>query len=115
MDVTPLLECARLLYEGAYVAERAAAVGAFATAHPQDIDPAVAAVLATGSEPAATALVADGERVDGYRRIAAQLFAEADALVLPTAPRQPTLAEVNADPLGVNAALGRVHQLRQPS
>jgi allophanate hydrolase len=29
-----------------------------------------------------------------------------DAVVLPTAPRQPTIAEVAADPLGVNAELG---------
>ena len=35
------------------------------------------------------------------------MWDEVDAVVVPTAPRHPTLDEVAADPVGVNAALGR--------
>ena len=40
------------------------------------------------------------------RRLAEALFAEHDALLLPTAPFCPTLAELESDPIGPNARLG---------
>jgi allophanate hydrolase len=106
VDITPLLAAAELLYDGAFVAERHAAFGKFAATHPDALDPSVLAIVTSAAEPSATALVRDGERRDGYRRQAAQLFTEIDVLVLPTAPRQPTLAEVAANPLAVNRELG---------
>jgi allophanate hydrolase len=50
--------------------------------------------------------VTDGERLEGLRADAESQLAGADALLLPTVPRQPTIAEVAADPVGVNAELG---------
>ncbi len=106
VDVEPLLAAGRLLYDGAFVAERHAAFGAFAAAHPEAIDPSVLAVVSAAAAPRASELVADGERLDRARLATAALFADADALLLPTAPFQPTIAQVAADPIGVNAALG---------
>jgi allophanate hydrolase len=40
------------------------------------------------------------------RRVASELFAGCDALLVPTAPFCPTLAEVAADPFGPNTRLG---------
>jgi allophanate hydrolase len=40
------------------------------------------------------------------RVTAAEILAGCDALLLPTAPRLPSIAEVAADPLGVNRELG---------
>jgi allophanate hydrolase len=106
VDIEPLLEAGRLLYDGAFVAERHAAFGAFAEAHPEAVDPSVLRIVRAAAAVTADALVADGERLDGLRRTVAALFADTDALLLPTAPFQPTIAAVAADPLGVNAALG---------
>ena len=45
-------------------------------------------------------------RVAEARRRQPSCFAEYDALLLPTAPFCPTLAEVAADPIGLNSRLG---------
>ena len=50
IDLTSFLEAARLLYEGAWVAERAAAVGDFIAQHPKDIHPVTRAIIAPGSK-----------------------------------------------------------------
>ncbi|CAM5413616.1 hypothetical protein SALBM311S_12758 [Streptomyces alboniger] len=52
-------------------------------------------------------LFADTDRLAVLRGRALAALADADALLLPTAPGHPTLAEVAADPLGSNARLGR--------
>jgi allophanate hydrolase len=106
VDLEPFLAAARLLYEGAFVAERYAAVGPFVDAHRADVDPTVGAIIAAAGGVAAHALVSDGERLEGLRADAEAQFAGADALLVPTVPRQPTIAEVAADPVGVNAELG---------
>ncbi|MEU6357444.1 amidase family protein, partial [Streptomyces sp. NPDC047072] len=46
-------------------------------------------------------------RLAGLRERALAELADADALLLPTTPGHPTLAEVAADPLATNARLGR--------
>ena len=51
-------------------------------------------------------------RCGGGRRAS---WDEVDAVVVPTAPRHPTFAEVAADPVGVNAALGRFTNGMQPA
>jgi allophanate hydrolase len=106
IDLEPFLAAARLLYDGAFVAERHAAVGAFVAAHRDEVDPTVGAIVAAAGGLPAHALVSDGERLDMLRLDAATQLAAVDALLLPTAPGQPTLAEVAADPVGVNSRLG---------
>jgi allophanate hydrolase len=106
VDIDPLLDAGRLLYDGAFVAERHAAFGAWAMAHPETVDPSVLTIVSAAAAVSASALVRDGERLDALRTAATALFADVDALLLPTAPFQPTLAAVAADPLGVNKALG---------
>jgi allophanate hydrolase len=106
VDLEPFLEAAMLLYDGAFVAERYAAVGSFIDAHPADVDPSVRAIIGGAREIPAHRLVADTERVEHLRLRALAQLAGADALLMPTAPWHPTLAEVAADPMGVNARLG---------
>jgi allophanate hydrolase len=50
--------------------------------------------------------VDDAERLEALSAAAHAELAGADALLVPTVPRQPTIAEVAADPVGVNAELG---------
>jgi allophanate hydrolase len=106
IHLAPFLEAARLLYGGAFVAERYAAVGAFIDAHPGEVDPTVAAIVTGGRDIPAHALVADTERLASLRASAMASWGPADALLLPTAPVHPTIAAVAADPIGVNTLLG---------
>ncbi|MBT0566121.1 allophanate hydrolase [Williamsia sp. CHRR-6] len=108
IDMTDFLAAARLLYEGALVAERYDAVGGFlATAGPDaGVDPTVAGIIGAADRFTATDLLADRRRVAECRASAMAALDGADALLVPTAPMHPTLAQVAADPVGVNATLG---------
>ncbi|GLY03130.1 allophanate hydrolase [Actinoplanes sp. NBRC 101535] len=107
VDIRPLLAAARLLYEGALVAERYAAVGPFIDAHPDEVDPTVQKIISSSSALPAWRLFQDFEALDGYRQVAREIFTGVDALLLPTTTGHPTLAEVAADPVGVNTRMGR--------
>ncbi|MBO3664870.1 allophanate hydrolase [Microbacterium stercoris] len=111
VDITPLLEAASLLYGGAFVAERTAAVGDFIRSHPElhgtDLDPTVAQIVLGGDSASAADYFRDRERLDrlgleGERRLDGTV-----ALLTPTTTWHPTLAEVAADPIGANARMGR--------
>lgn len=106
VDLTPFLRGARLLYDGALVAERHDAYGEFLAAHPDGADPSVAQIARRAGEVSGPALARDRRLLSGLRGEALRALAGFDALLLPTAPEHPTLAEVAADPLGVNARLG---------
>src|SRR4051812_28443529 len=111
LDLSPFTEAAAMLYEGAFVAERYTAVGAFvdkATAADDDSqDPTVAGIITRARDLPAHQLYADMDRLAALRKRALAELADADALLLPTTPGHPALAEVAADPLGANARLGR--------
>ncbi|MHA6764423.1 allophanate hydrolase [Streptacidiphilus sp. PAMC 29251] len=111
LDLEPFSRAAELLYQGAFVAERYAAVGAFVDKHadtPQaGLDPTVAAIIGAARDIPAHRLYADQEELARLRDAALAGLGEADALLLPTTPGHPTLAEVAADPLGTNSRLGR--------
>ena len=111
VDITPLLEAAALLYGGAFVAERYTAVGAHLAANTgligTDLDPVVARIILDGARFTAADLFADQQRLDRLAARAAAVLAGFDALLTPTTTAHPTLADVAADPVGVNARLGR--------
>ncbi|WP_200302745.1 allophanate hydrolase [Streptomyces adelaidensis] len=111
LDLTPFSEAAAMLYQGAFVAERYTAVGSFVDKAIADgvdsLDPTVAGIITRARDIPAHQLFADQDRLAVLRTRALAELADADALLLPTAPGHPTLAEVAADPLGANARLGR--------
>ncbi|MEU8001886.1 allophanate hydrolase [Catellatospora sp. NPDC049111] len=104
--LAPFLAAARLLYGGGFVAERYAAVGAFLDGRPATADPTVAGIITAARDVPAHVLVADTERLERLREQAMAAWGDADALLLPTAPVHPTIAQVAADPVGVNALVG---------
>ncbi|MFN3217196.1 MAG: allophanate hydrolase [Acidimicrobiales bacterium] len=106
VDLDPFLEIGRLLYGGPWVAERTHAVGNFIDEHPDDADPTVAAIIAGGRAYSAVDAYAAEYRLRTLRREVEAAFAGFDALALPTVPHGATLAEVAADPIGTNSALG---------
>jgi allophanate hydrolase len=111
VDITPLLEAAALLYGGAFVAERYTAVGAHLAANTgligTDLDPVVARIILDGARFTAADLFADQQQLDRLAAQAAAVLTGFDALLTPTTTAHPTLADVAADPVGVNARLGR--------
>ncbi|MFE5406477.1 allophanate hydrolase [Streptomyces sp. NPDC056580] len=109
VDLAPFTEAATMLYEGAFVAERYTAVGAFIDAHAGSpgLDPTVAGIISRAGDVRAHRLYADRLRLESLRLRALASLGDADALLLPTAPGHPTIAEIAADPLGANARLGR--------
>lgn len=111
IDLTPFTEAAAMLYEGAFVAERYTAVGSFVdkllAAGGEGLDPTVTGIITRARDIPAHRLFADLDRLAALRTRALAELADADALLLPTTPGHPTLAQVAADPLGANARLGR--------
>ncbi|MGW5637464.1 allophanate hydrolase-related protein, partial [Streptomyces sp. NPDC003832] len=107
--LAPFTEAAAMLYDGAFVAERYAAVGEFVDAHTgsPDLDPTVAGIISRARDIPAHRLFTDQRHLADLRARAMASLGDADALLLPTTPGHPTLAEVAADPLGANARLGR--------
>ena len=114
--ITPLLDTARLLYDGPWVAERAAAFGDFAAAHPGALHP----VTQAHHRPArrASAPWTPSAASTAWPSTAAprsRFFARVDVLAVPSVPCFPTLAELEADPLRPECAARHLHQLREPA
>ncbi len=107
IDYTSFREAAAALYGGAWVAERTAAVGHILERGPAGADPTVARIIRGGRAHDAVAAFRGLYRIVELRRQAEAQWARCDAMCLPTAPCHPGLAEVAADPIGVNSRLGR--------
>ena len=106
VDLAPFLRMARLLYDGPWVAERSAALRALMERHPEMLHEVTRRVLLDGMARRAVDAFDAFHELAAVRRLAQVLFAECDALMLPTAPFTPTLAEVRDDPFGANSRLG---------
>ncbi len=104
--IADLLDAARLLYDGPWVAERAAAFGDFAAAHPGALHPVTQRIIDGASGFTAVDAFRGFYALAEHRRAAADFFAAHDVLVVPSVPNFPTLAELEADPFGPNARLG---------
>ncbi len=107
LDFGVLDEVAALLYDGPWVAERHAVVRELLATQPQAFDPAVRRIVAGAGRWSATDAFVAWQALRTLARRAAALWHDCDALLVPTAPGHPSFAEVDADPIGVNAALGR--------
>ncbi|MFB7723196.1 allophanate hydrolase [Nocardia sp. NPDC056100] len=106
VDIAPLLEAALLLYDGSIVAERYAAVGAFLDTAPAGADPTVAAIISAAAATTGPGFATDLDTLARARAFAAELLEPFDALLLPTTTEHPSLAAVQADPIGINRRLG---------
>jgi len=107
VDLAPFLAAGDLLYGGPWLAERYAGVGAFIDSHPDDVHPVVRAVVAPGAEVSGAEVFRGQARLAELRRATEPVWADVDALVVPTVAGAYTLAQMRADPIGANARLGR--------
>ncbi|MBV8804490.1 MAG: allophanate hydrolase, partial [Sinobacteraceae bacterium] len=107
VDVSALLEAAQLLYGGPWVAERAAVLEALLESNPGAIHPVVRAVVQPGKGISAIAAFRGFYALQSFARAAEQLWESVDLLLLPTTPGIYRRAELLAEPLALNANLGR--------
>jgi len=97
---------ADLLYEGAWVAERYAAVRDFFDGHADSFHPVTRQIYA-GAKTLSAADAFDGlYALQDLKQKVAPLIASVDLLCVPTAPRHFTRAELDAEPIRENSRLG---------
>src|SRR6266446_5078951 len=106
IDFAPLLETARLLYEGPWVAERYVAIREFIERHPDALHPVTAQIIGGAKKHSAIDAFAAYYRLKELQRRCAPLWDEIDVLVTPTAGTIYRIAEVEADPVRLNSNLG---------
>ena len=106
LDIAPLLETARLLYGGPWVAERYQAIRGFIDAQPEAVFPVTREITLGGARPLAADAFAAQYRLKALQRQAAQVWRQVDALLTPTAPTHPTIEAMLAEPIARNSELG---------
>jgi len=107
VDIAPLLDTARLLYEGPWVAERYLATESLLTSNPDAMLPVTRGIIQGGAAPRALDAFRASYRLQVLKRAAAPLWEACDLLLLPTAGTHYRIAEVEADPVALNGNLGR--------
>ena len=106
VDIGPLLDAARLLYSGPWVAERTAAIEDLVRDNPAAVHPTVRAILQGCFGLSAVEAFKGFYALADHARAAEALWAEVDTLLLPTTPTIYRLREVLAEPFALNGALG---------
>jgi allophanate hydrolase len=105
-DYAPFRAAADLLYGGPYVAERLAAIETFFNAHPGAMDPVVHDIIAGALRFSAVDAFRGSYRLRSLAQEAVTQWRAMDVMLLPTAPTIFRVAEVQADPIRLNALLG---------
>lgn len=106
LPFTDFYRVAELLYEGAWVAERYAAVRDFFDKHIDSFHP-VTRQIYSGAKTLSAADAFDGfYALQELKRKVTPLIASVDLLCVPTAPRHFTRAELDAEPIRENSRLG---------
>ncbi len=106
IDIVPFLETARLLYQGPWVAERYAAIAPFIEKHKDTMDPTVAKIIEGAKQYSAVDMFNATYKLEELRRRTSSVWKSIDLMVLPTAPRTYTIAEIEATPIERNSHLG---------
>ncbi|MES2344013.1 MAG: allophanate hydrolase [Pseudomonadota bacterium] len=106
IDIEPLLEAAKLLYSGPWVAERTAAIEPLLRQTPAAVHPVVRAILQGGFGVTGVETFRGLYALADHARAAEALWPRVDVLLLPTTPTIYRLREVIAEPFALNGALG---------
>ena len=106
VDLTPFFTVAALLYEGAWVAERYAAIRDFIEAQPDALHPVTRQIIEGARRLSAADAFAGQYRLAELARATGPVWDEIDVLAVPSIPDISTRDDVAADPIGANARLG---------
>lgn len=105
-DFTPFREAASLLYSGPWVAERLAAIEAFAADGADAMHPVVRDIICNSAKLRAVDTFKGLYRLAELTRQAESEWSRMDAILLPTTGTTYRIAEVLADPIRLNSTLG---------
>ena len=103
----PFREAGRLLYEGPWVAERLQATEALLRDNPAAMLPVTRSIIESGKPYTALDVYHAQYELAGLSRATDQVFKAVDLLLLPTAGTIYEVAAIAAEPLRLNANLGR--------
>jgi allophanate hydrolase len=106
VDIEPFYETARLLYEGPWVAERYLAAQKVIASSPEALHPVTREIIMGGARTSAADAFAAFYKLEDLRRVRDHVFRQIDLLLVPTMPTAYTVAQVLADPIGLNSRLG---------
>jgi allophanate hydrolase len=105
IDFQPFADAAQLLYGGAWVAERLAAIEDFL--NPALMNPTVYEIINGGKRYDAVSAFRGMYRLAELRQLADAQWHRMDVLAVPTTGTIYTVAEVEAEPIALNSNLGR--------
>ncbi len=106
VDIQPMLAAAKLLYEGPWVAERYAAIRSFFDAHEASLHPVTRKIVGASREWRAADAYDALYELMRLKRISDAAWADVAFIVTPTAGSHYRIAELEADPIRLNANLG---------
>jgi allophanate hydrolase len=107
LDFSLFDQVAALLYDGPWVAERYAAIEAFAAEHAAEIHPVVRDIIFKAKSFSAADAFKAQYQLAKLKRKANQLLSTVDALLVPTMPTHYRTEQVLADPVRLNSHMGK--------
>lgn len=106
VDFAPFYDVAKMLYDGAWVAERMTVVEPLLRRDPQALHPVTRQIISAADRLSAADAFRGIYRLAELRRMAEPVLDSVEMLCVPTIPTFYTLADLAADPIGPNARLG---------
>jgi len=106
LDFADFFATAQLLYEGAWVAERYAAIEDFMSLSEESLHPVTRRIISGGKSLTATHAFRSMYTLKELQAQLAPVISSVEMICVPTAPRHYKLEEVLADPIETNSALG---------
>ncbi|WP_172296094.1 allophanate hydrolase [Pseudoruegeria sp. HB172150] len=106
IDLSPFYDTAEMLYSGAWVAERMAAMETMMRESPDSVHPVTRSIVSAADKLSAVDAFRGVYRLAELKRVAEPVLAQIDMMCVPTIPTFYTLAQLAADPIGPNARLG---------
>ena len=106
LDFTPFYDVAEMLYYGAWVAERYAAIEEMMTEQPDAVFPVTRQIIGAAEKLSAADAFKGIYRLKELIRQAEPLLKGIDSLCVPTIPTFYTVADLQADPVTPNSNLG---------
>lgn len=106
IDFKPFYEVAQMLYDGAWIAERYAAIEDMMRNRPDAVHPVTRAIIAKAEAQSAVDAFNGFYRLADLRRACAPILDAANMLCVPSIPTFATCAELETDPVTPNSNLG---------
>ncbi|WP_299535412.1 allophanate hydrolase [Ulvibacterium sp.] len=106
IDFSPMLNAAKLLYDGPWVAERYHAVGAFIEKNLEHVDKTVGSIILNGKNPSAIDYFEAEYNLARFKKEFEKYAALYKSFIMPTTGTIYTKTEVQENPVALNSNLG---------